>query len=611
MGPSQNALMPQPTPPGFDFSQPPFDLLSGAEQQQLCRQLDLALFRRDQRIIEAGAASPFVYVILHGEVVASDVDASGESDFGDYRDGDLFGAFAVISGRARHRYRAIVDTLCFTIPDALFKQLLAANPRFSAYFLEALAVKKRLLRERDRPSDLAEVMLSRIRDGLVVPPVKLMADSSVAQAVRVMRDKRVDNVLVQLADTLGIVTRTDLLDALALQGASPQQPIGPLARAPLIGADENGLLFEALVTMTARRIHRIAVTRAGEVVGTLGLMEVLSHFSAKSHLINFRLEQAQSADDLRAIAKETTGLVRTLFAQGAKIRFLMDLVSALNTRMLAKAYELILPAGAREPTLLALGSEGRHEQILKTDQDNALILPDGAANHDYAAFADELSAFLLALGFPPCPGGVMVNNPVWRHDQNGWLNTLRRWIAVPDPQALMHLAIFFDAQVIAGPAEPFTSLRPAMFAIADHQAAMRSFAEPAVKFRTPLTLFGGLKGDDAGIDLKKGGIFPIVHGVRALALRERLSPTNSFARIDALIGCAALEQRSGEDLKQALSVLLRLRLSEQLAALSRGELLGNHIDPKQLRRLDLDLLRDALRVVREFQTWLRQSFQLE
>lgn len=601
--------MAHPVPPGFDLAQPPFDLLSGAEQQRLCKHLDMALFRSGEQIIEAGAASRFVYVILRGEVIASDIDASGESGFGDYRDGDLFGAFAVISGRARHRYRATVDTLCFTIPDTLFKQLLASNARFSAYFLEALAVKKRLLRERDRPSDLAEVMLGRIRDGLVVKPLLMSADSSVEATVRSMREQRVDNVLVNLPTALGIVTRTDLLDALALNGARPVDPIGPLARTPLIVCDEDALLFEALVTMTARRVHRIAVTRGGEVIGTLGLMEVLSHFSAKSHLINFRLEQARNAQDLSAIAQEMNGLVRTLFAQGAKIRFLMDLISALNTRMLAKVYELVLPQGLSPPTLIALGSEGRHEQILKTDQDNALILPDG--NGDYTGFAERFSAVLHELGFPPCPGGVMVRNPAWRHSADGWGKIIRGWVAQPDHEAVMHLAILLDAEVVAGPPEALAPLRQAMFAIAQNPGALSRFAEPAVRFRTPLTLFGGLKGDADGVDLKKGGIFPMVHGVRALALREHILPTNTFARIDALIERGALETRSGEDLKQALSVLLRLRLGEQLAALARGEAIDNRIDPKQLRRLDLDLLRDALRVVREFQTWLRQEFRLE
>ena len=602
-----------PPPPGFDFSHPPFDLLGAHEQQWLARKLDLVLFAPGQRVIEQAEASAAVYVILKGEVVATDVEDGQETPFGDYRHGDLFGAFAAIAGRARHRYRAREETLCYAIPAEAFRELIAHNPRFSAYFLESMAVKKRLLRERDRPSDLAEVMLSRIRDGLVVAPVLLPAGQPVEAAVRAMRAARVDNVLVQfgaadsrlLAD-LGIVTRTDLLDALALKGASPADPVDAHARRPVIAVEDEALLFEALVTMTQKRIHRIVVTRGGEVRGTLGLMEVLSHFSAKSHLINFRLEQAQSSADLHAIAQEFTGLVRTLYAQGAKIRFLMDLISALNTRLLARLCELDPPPVPL--TLLVLGSEGRHEQILKTDQDNALILPEGAA--DPVGFAEGYSAELQRMGFPPCPGGVMVRNPVWRRSEREWLRTVRQWTYAADGAAVMNLAILFDASVVYGPPEPLAVLKQAIHGLAGDRGAMARFAEPAVAFRTPLTLFGGLKEGEQGLDLKKGGIFPVVHGVRALALRHGIAPTNTYARIEALVAAERLHPDTGRDLAQALSVLIRLRLGEQLAALGRGEAAGNALKVDQLRRLDLDLLRDALRVVRDFQGQLRREFGL-
>jgi CBS domain-containing protein len=131
-----------------------------------------------------------------------------------------------------------------------------------------------------------------------------------------------------------------------------------------------------------------------------------------------------------------------------------------------------------------------------------------------------------------------------------------------------------------------------------------------VAFRTPLTLFGGLKEGEQGLDLKKGGIFPVVHGVRALALRHGIAPTNTYARIEALVAADKLHADTGRDLAQALSVLIRLRLGEQLAALGRGEAAGNALKVDQLRRLDLDLLRDALRVVRDFQGQLRREFGL-
>jgi CBS domain-containing protein len=300
--------------------------------------------------------------------------------------------------------------------------------------------------------------------------------------------------------------------------------------------------------------------------------------------------------------------VRTLFAQGAKIRFLMDLISALNTRLLARVAELLpgMPAGS---TLLVLGSEGRHEQILKTDQDNALILPEDCA--DPTEFALQFSQQLEAMGFPPCPGGVMVRNPVWRCSESAWIQTVRGWIQTPDDEAVMHLAMLLDASAVSGPEAPVTAIRESIFALASNPGAMQRFAAPAIRFRTPLTLFGGLRGGAAGLDIKKGGVFPLVHGVRALALQHRVTATNTFARIAALSDIGAIHATNARDIAQALSALLRLRLAAQIAAMSRGETPNNVIQPNQLRRLDVELLRDALRVVREFQDWLRREFHLD
>lgn len=597
---------------GLDVDQPPFDLLAPSEREDLRRATDIAWFPAGQQLIAAGAASPHVYVVLKGRVEAHDDHGGRREQFAEYGPGDLFGAFAAIAGRARHTYVAHEDTLCFAIPAALFLDLTRRNARFGAYFHESLAVKRRLLAERDQPSDLAELMLTRIRDGLVVEAVELPPSESIAAAVAAMRRHHTDCVLVRDDGRLGIATRTDLLDALALEGASPADPVGGQASFPALALEDRELLFQALVTMTERHIHRVVVTRDGRVTGTLGLMEVLSHFSSKSHVISFRLARATSVDELADIAGELTRLVRTLSAQGAKMSFLMEIVGALNGRLLARLFDLTLPADVRGRVCLAvLGSEGRREQILKTDQDNLLVLADDLVWPEGEAVASEFSARLEAMGWPPCPGGVMVRNAAWRRTQAEWIRQVREWTRSPDPAAMMNLAILFDGRPVAGDPSLFEPIREAMYGIADDEIALRAFAQPAVDFHTPLTLFGGIKEGERGVDVKKGGIFPIVHGLRVLALRHRIARRNSFDRAEALIAAGVLEERFGRDLMQSLAVFIRLRLAEQIREIRDGEVPGNRIVAAELRRLDRDLLRDALRVAGEFKAWLKGRFNLE
>lgn len=471
---------------GLDVDQAPFDLLAPGEREALRRATDIAWFPAAEQLIAAGSPSPHVYVVLKGRVEAHDEATGRREQFAEYGPGDLFGAFAAIAGRARHTYVAAEDTLCFAIPAPLFLDLTRRNARFGAYFHESLAVKRRLLAERDQSSDLAELMMTRIRDGLVVEAVELPPSAPIAAAVTAMRAHHTDCVLVRDAERLGIATRTDLLDALALAGAAPGDPVGPQASFPALALEDRELLFQALVTMTERHIHRVVVTREGRVAGTLGLMEVLSHFSSKSHVISFRLARATSVVELADAAGELTRLVRTLSAQGAKMSFLMEIMGALNARLLGRLYELTLPAEVRGRACLAvLGSEGRREQILKTDQDNLLVLADDLDWPAAEAVAGEFSARLEAMGWPPCPGGVMVRNREWRRSRSDWIRQVREWTRTPDPAAMMNLAILFDGRPVAGDGALFEPIREAMFGIADDAIALRAFAQPAVDFHTP------------------------------------------------------------------------------------------------------------------------------
>jgi CBS domain-containing protein len=293
------------------------------------------------------------------------------------------------------------------------------------------------------------------------------------------------------------------------------------------------------------------------------------------------------------------------------MRFLAELVTALNGRILRRLFELTVPTELQPRLcLLVLGSEGRGEQFLRTDQDNALVLADGLEDHKVAPVADQLSAAIDTCGWPPCPGGVMVRNAGWRGSAEQWAARVSAWLSSPTPEAMLNLAILVDGRPVAGRPELFEPVQRSLTQGLGQEIALRSFADPAVRFHTPLSWFGRIKGGETGTDLKKGAIFPVVHGLRALALANGVSERNSFRRAESLIRMGQLSEGFGKDLQQALAVCLRLRLAAQLDVESNG-LPDNRIRVEQLRRLDRELLRDALRVVNDFQDHLKQRFHLD
>ena len=601
--------------PGLDLDSPPFDLLDAGQKQRLSAAVDLAYHAAGSRIIEAGEPSAHVQVILKGEVQAFDGRGADSTRFADYGPGDLFGAFAVIAGRARHRYEAVQDTVCFLVPADTFQALLADNPRFAAYFHEALSVKRKLLADQQQPSELGRLMLTRIADAQLAPVHGVPPHTGIADAASALREHRVDCLLVDPAadeDGPGIVTRTDLLDALAVRNLDRDAPVGPLASRPLLSVRADEVLFQALVTMTEHHVERVIVRDAdGKAIGSLGLAEVLAHYASSSHLISLRLARAASVEEIADAARGMTDLVRQLYAQGAKMSYLMEMVSALNSRILARVFALCVPAEHHESLcLLVLGSEGRREQILKTDQDNALVLADG---FDWPGLADAMKAFSAALehiGYPPCPGKVMVNNPHWRLSQSAWRERIGEWARVADGQSALDLAITLDARPVAGNPALYDSLRPAMQALGQDAIGLKYLAEATLSKGNPLTWLGQVRETDGRADLKRGGVFPLVHGLRVLALRHGIGHRNSFDRCASLVKAGALSPELGRDVPQALAVLMRLRLGQQLADIDAGKPPSNGVDVAALRRLDRELLRDALRVVNAFKEHVADVFHL-
>ena len=595
----------------FDFTLPPFDLLTREQTVAMGRRMDIGYEPEGARILEAETPSNYVFVILKGHVEAVDVPKDGAEPrvFAEYGAGDLFGAMGCLTGQSRHLYVAAEDSLLWMIPADAFREAVEANGRFAAYFLESLSRKAAMMETSAAPSDIGELMLTRVGEAELAEAVVVPEDISIVEATRRMRDRRVNCVFVETPGGMGISTRTDVLDAIVLRGRSLEEPVASITNLPIITCDTQAPLFQALVMMTRHRIERVAVTRQGQLIGTLGLAEVLSHYSSHSHIVGLRIARARTREELAEAAAGLTPLVRTLHATGAKMRHLGELVSALNARILSRLYAITLPEALRDRCcLMVLGSEGRSEQILKTDQDNALILGEGVSDEEVAPYARELSDGLIALGYPPCPGNVMVTNPEWRGTVAQWEAHIERLVRSTAPESQLDTAILIDAQPVAGDPALFHPLREALSRLGRNQIWLHHFVRPAIEFHTPLTLRNPF-GRDPAVDIKRGGIFPVVHGLRVLSVEAGLSVTNSFERAIQLGDKGVLSSQLAGDVQQALAVMLRLRLGQQLETAQEGVVPDNRIHLGKLRRLDRDLLRDALRVVKEFQDFLGTHYR--
>lgn len=595
----------------FDFSHPPFDTLTPGEQQTLEKHTDIQFFAEEECLLGPSDRVDALYVVIKGSVR----EMAGDEVITLYRERDTFDARAMVAGQTPHRFVVHEEALLYTLPRDVVLALTEQNPRFGAYFYASVSEKFGSMAQRAGNRELQTLLTATVRDVGSRTPVFVDGSTSVREAARVMKDKKVKSVLVRHDGKLGIFTTTDFRD-IVLNEVPGSTPLATLCRFELLTVDVGDFLFNALLIMTRRNIRRLVVTDNGEAIGILSQVDILSYFSNHSHLIAQRLERADTLDELAEIAGQITRLVQILFSHGVKAPQLGRLVQTLNARLFSRTWQLLAPTEVQDNScLLVMGSEGRGEQILKTDQDNALILRNGFNHPELPAICEAFSAALARFGYPPCQGQIMVNNAAWRLTESQLQQQIHQWVYQPDGAALMNLAIYVDAEAVAGDASLLERSHAYLLQqLRDDASFFSRFARAIEQFDTPLGLFSHLltkeRNGKAMLDLKKGGIFPLVHGVRSLSLEHGISQCNTFDRLHALAEAGHLDKELAIEIAESLSFLLTLKLSQGLQQLSLGKLPGNQIEPDQLSTLERDLLKDALAVVKKFRTQLRHHFRL-
>ena len=593
----------------INLNQPPFSFLEDAQLDWLTQKLDLVFFHAGDVILNEGDQTPGVYIVYKG--VVEETDQNNTKVYSQYGNEDIFDVRAVLESRCRHKYTAIEETLCYLLKAKDFVRLLESSNDFSIYFKTDLGTQQSMVEQQDQSS--SEFILSRIDDEVVRPPAYVSAQTSLARAAVLMFEKKNDALLVRSGQRVGIVTGTDLLKATLLGDKHKQTKVVDIAQFDLIHVDYGDFLFNALLKMTQHSIERVVVRKDGEIIGLLELMDMLSAFSTHSHIIAMRINQATSMKQLVAASKRLEKLVETMSGQGVKASALMELITTLNRRLIQRAFELIFPERLRNSVcILVLGSEGRGEQILKTDQDNAVILQDEHDREAVRPLLQQLHQALLDFGYPPCPGGVMFVNDSWIHTIEEWQSKVGRWLDSAKPEHMMNMAIFMDAEPVCGNQALLTPVKQS-WQCEDLRSSIVSswFARQALQFDTPLTFLGNIREDHGKIDIKKGAIFPLVHGVRSLAFENAINECNTLERLKILEEREVLDRETTQGLRDALLFFLRVRLKQQLDRGDQNRGLSQELDINGLRSVDRNMLRHALHRVKKFKQFLTTHFHLE
>jgi DNA polymerase-3 subunit epsilon/CBS domain-containing protein len=465
----------------------------------------------------------------------------------------------------------------------------------------------------------------RIRDVMSAPPITISADASALEAVALLVERNISSVYVTPpggGEPDGIVTERDLLRALAAHGpALGDRRVGELASRPLQTVPADAFLYRAIGRMARLRLRHLGVAdAAGGLVGAVTNRDLLRVRAGEAISLGDEIDSAADAAALAVAWAKLPLIAERLLDEAVEPRQIAAVVSremcAVTRKAAILAERRMIDEGAGPPpvsyAVLVLGSGGRGESLLAADQDNAIVFaegePDGDADRYFAGLAGHMADILDAAGIPYCKGGVMARNPPWRHSVAGWKATVDGWIRRQRPEDLLNVDIFYDFRAVHGS----QALADEVWAYAYERARdaydfIKLLAESQTGLAVPLGLFGSLKTDDGRVDLKIGGLLPLVAGARALAIRHGVREHATPVRLAQL---RDLEVGSADDFDGAIrahGIILGHVLRQQVADIHDGIAPSNRVEVRRQTRGALAELKQTLRFVQDFGHTVRHA----
>ena len=617
----------------------PFDRMELAHVLWMMERMHLGYYAEGEVIVspEQGVADSFLVIkqgVVHGEQnVAKAADADTWLEL---MEGECFPLGALLANRpVASVYRAGSDAFCYELPAADFHILLVMSAPFRDFCTRRIAnllehskqvIQAQYSQESTEQQSLASPLSAVVRRA----PITCSPETTVRQALGVMSEQRIGSMVAVDADgrPLGIMTLHDVLDRIAIPQIDLDQPVIGIMSSRLSSLPPQALAHEAALTMAKEGFRHVLVVENEKLVGLVSEKDLFALQRVGLRQIGSAIRNAESVAVLTRAATDIRRMAHNMMAQGVAPEQLMQFISAFNDLLTVRIVELEFKAAGLIGTPLhdgicwmALGSEGRFEQTLNTDQDNAIIfdVPPGMDAEQVRAqllpVARRINEALAECGFPLCKGEIMASNPKWCLSLEEWKRTFNGWISGGSPEALLNASIFFDFRALYGAERLAEDLHGWLARVAsDNTRFLHMMAGNALRNRPPLGVVRDfVVGKENKLDLKLNGITPFVDAARIFSLAAGVSQTNTIQRLRASAAKMRLHESEIDAWVDALLFIQVLRLrhhDEAIAQGADGDALDNLIDPEKLNELDRRILKEAFRQARKLQARLELEYHL-
>ncbi|WP_434362283.1 DUF294 nucleotidyltransferase-like domain-containing protein [Parasalinivibrio latis] len=617
---------------GFISQYEPFNELPEEAREEIAQKIEVSYFRAGTEILPFGGRIDDLHLIRSGAVEI--YRRKGEL-YDRMEVGDIFGQMGLLmNNKVRLSAKALEDTLIYFIPGELFYSLCDRFESF-ADFVE-VEDRSRLRQAVSSREDANDLTTSKVKTLIARDPVTISKTESIRQAAQLMARESVssllitdpDKILPESADddpterVMGIITDRDFRTRVLAEGVDPEQPVAEIVTPGLVCLDHNAYVFEAMLTMLRYNLHHLPIMRHQQAIGVVSLSDIVRYESQSSLLLVRSIFRQNTVDELKAVSEQVKSSFMRMVNEDANSHMIGSAMSVIGRSFKQRLVELAEQEFGEPPVpycFLALGSMARDEQLIVTDQDNAIILDDEYDETQHGDYFRKLSYFvsdgLAACGYAYCKGKIMATNPRWRMTRSQWEACFADWIDKPNPESLLNSSIFFDLDGVYGRTDWAENLKSFIARRARrNNRFLACMARNALNRTPPLGFFKEFVMEKDGrhnnsINLKRRGTAPLADLIRVHALAIGSRAQNSFERLDDIIEAGILPKGRGPDLRDALEFISMVRIRHQALDIEAGNEPDNNIEPENMSDFERRNLKDAFQILSNAQKFLKFRYQ--
>ncbi len=621
----------------------PFKVLEPEILEWLSTEVAVQEYRPGTYVFRQGEASlDTLFIIVSGLVEITVTNEQGmESVVGLRKPGDFFSETVVLSrGKYTAAARVRDDLTAILVPRTALETLIHCQPEFSSYFSVLLAERMRILYEKllseqgQGGSTCAEMPLFRKRVSEIMSTSVAMCRpfDQVDVAARRMAEKGISSTVVvdEAGLPVGIVTEKLMVKHLITNRTCPVDDclVHQVMEVEFNRIAPDAFTGEVLVSLTRFGSKYLVVVEGDRLVGIVTAVDLVKSRSMGNLTLLKDIETLDTLEGLIRASREIDGVLNALMVEKAGVPEILEVMSELHERLVRAVIRVseqeMEQQGLGPPPVpycwINMGSDARHEQTLRTDQDNALIYADPVdqsleqVDRYFETLAGIIVHGLDQCGFKLCKGDVMGTNPKWRRSLSQWLSYVESWRSTYDPEDSITMTILLDFRPVWGDTTLADRLWSKIFAVFDDPEKINHMlTNEAMKFSVPITFMGSVRTDKSGpkknlVNLKSGGLVHMINGIRLFAVNNRISEPSTLGRLEALTRAGVISKKKSELFRASFETLVMLRIRGNLNMVRQNLEPDNHVDMTELSNIETVLLKDALTSVAQMQKLVYNRF---